>query len=737
MAAIEPYREPERPVIISSPLRGDGPDKEDKISVPNLVAAFRRRLRLFLAVLGGTIALTIVFLLVSPPRYTATARVTINTRAISTTPDKETPVVAQLPIQSSADVDTEVEIIHSRRVVQRVVDMLQLDKDREFSSSRIGPVAMFTYFFAPIKARSKQDEVVNAVLANLLPARFLATDAIDINFTDNNPKKAQRIANAFAHAYLADQVQAKYQQSRDAASGILAQIDTLRERADADSAAVNDYKIKHNLMSVGQVTLTEQEISTYNEGIAAAKAEAASDQANLDTAREQLAHGSNGGDVGEALSSPVVGALREQRAAVSAKLASLQGHYGPLYPDMAQARQQLADLDQEINAEIERTISNLSAKAIASQKRLEAKEATLAATKLLLTENNLAETGLDNLARQAAISQAIYEAYLTRSKETIAQASNVLPDAQIVSLAGLPESPSFPIPLLFVPLGIVAGILFGCAAILVAELNENRLLTPEDVEAYLGQRYLGPIPLLASVSKARKLAPADAVLTEPASAYGEAFRSLRAAIGISSPGPGPSVVLVTSALPQEGKTTVALGLARTSALQGVSTVIVDCDVRRQGLTRMLKLDNRQPGLMDVLAGFATLEQALVIDRSSGANILPIGMGDQSPHQMLGGEAMDHLLSVLRDKVRIVILDSAPILPIAATRVLSVKADAVVMVVQWRKTAEAVVRTALRLLPQEHGRLVGIVLARVDIRQIAKYGGVDAGGFFKKFRQYYG
>ncbi|HEX4179475.1 MAG TPA: Wzz/FepE/Etk N-terminal domain-containing protein [Caulobacteraceae bacterium] len=740
MTAIEPYRGgPERQAVIMAPAGGEGPGKGDNINFGGLIPAFRQRLGLFLTVLGVTLALVVVFLFVFPAQYTATARVAVDARAVSTTPEKETPVVSQLPTQSTADIDTEVQIIQSRRVIGRVVDMLHLDKDPEFARGNPGLLGkttkMLTSLFTPPAATSKRDEVINAVQTALLPVRFLTTNAIDINFTDHDARKAQRIANAFARAYLDDQVQAKFDKNREASAGELAQIEKMRLQADEDSARVQAYKIAHGLLSLGAQSLTEQEISTYNQGIAAAKAEAAGDQANLRTAQDQLARGSNGDDVGEALNSPVVGALRGQRAVLSAKLADLEGHYGPKYPDLAQARQQLADVDQEIKAEIQRTISNLAAKAAVSQKRLEAMEATLAHTQGTLVENNAADVGLENLNRAATVSQSIYEAYLARSKESVAQTASLIPDAEIVSEAGLPEYPSFPIAILFLALGLVAGVLFGSAAVLIAETTENRLVTAEDVERQLGCPYLGGIPLLASVSKTSR-SPIDTVVAEPSSAYSEAFRALLATVGFSTPGTTARVVLVTSALPLEGKTTVAVGLARTCALQRISTVLVDCDARRRGASRDLNLDGSQPGLLNVLSGDATLSEALIPDIASGVMVLPMSEFDHSSHELLSGEAMDMLLDELRAQFQTIILDTAPTLPIAATRVLATKADTVLLVARWRKTSETAVRAALRLLLNERVQLAGIALACVDLRQMSKYTGADAGRFFKKFMEYY-
>ncbi len=778
MPALEPFRgDPERQIAIAQPARGEAPAKGDNIDIAGLFDAFRRRMGLFLIIMGAVMTLVLVFLFVYPVQYTATARVAVEDRAIAATPEKETPVVSQASTQQGATVATEAQIVQSVRVTERVVAMLHLDQDPEFNCSvqtLKGKLIQFLLrMCAPPTPTSLRDQVITTVLANLRPAQYLTTNAIDINYTDHNARKAQRIANAFAQAYLEDQVAAKYEQSRKASTGLLVHIEQMRQQADEDAAKVQAYKIAHNLLSVGEETLTEQEISSYNQAIAAEKAEAAGDLANLRTAQEQLAHGSNGEDVGEALSSPVVGALRAQRAVLSVKLADMEAHYGPKYPDLPQTRQQLADVDQEIRDEIRRTISNLVAKAAVSQKRLETMEATLAATKRTLAENNAAITGLENLTRAATVSQQIYEAYLDRSKESVAQASSLLPDAEIVSRATLPPFPSFPNTILFMALGVVAGMLFGCAGVLVAEMTEDRLITAEDVERRFGCRYLGGIPLLASVSGGRgpggiplltlastgrylsaagrylkaipflalasgdrRASPIDAVVKEPSSAYSEAFRALRAAIGFSTTGPAPRVVLITSAFPEEGKTTVALGLARTSALQGVSTVVIDCDVRRRGLTRVLGLDEQRPGLLDVLAGRATLAEALVPDEASGAMVLPMSVGELSSNEVLGGEAMDKLLEVARTRFRIIVFDAAPVLAIAATRVLAAKADAVILAAHWRKTHEAPVRAALRLLPDDQVRLAGIVLTRIDVRQMSKYGRADAGRFFKKFKQYY-
>jgi capsular exopolysaccharide synthesis family protein len=198
---------------------------------------------------------------------------------------------------------------------------------------------------------------------------------------------------------------------------------------------------------------------------------------------------------------------------------------------------------------------------------------------------------------------------------------------------------------------------------------------------------------------------------------------------------GHRVVLITSALPAEGKTTVAAGLARTSARQGVSTVIIDGDVRSRGLTRGLKIDERAPGLIQVLRGEADLTESLLVDSSSGAMILPMGLSATPSDDLLSGEAMDRLLAMMRGSYDAIIVDS-PALQIAAARRFAAKADAVVVVARWRDTVEAGLRAALRSLPVDHAPLVGIALNRIDMAEQAKYGAGAPGHYYKKFKQYY-
>ncbi len=247
-------------------------------------------------------------------------------------------------------------------------------------------------------------------------------------------------------------------------------IEDLRRQAQEDTRAVQQYRIDNNLLSTTGATLTEQQISSTNEEVTRARAQVAEDRARLATARRQLSQGSAGDDVGEALASDVIKNLRTQRIAVSARVADMEGRYGPMHPDLLKAKRELADIDLQIKQEINRTITNLVAKAEVSQQRLSSLEGSLGSARQGLQQNNRAMIELSELENRAKTSQTLYESYLARVQQTAAQEGTLRAEAQIISRARLPTSPSSPKVMLNMLLGGLLGVAAGLSAAIVAEM---------------------------------------------------------------------------------------------------------------------------------------------------------------------------------------------------------------------------------------------------------------------------
>jgi exopolysaccharide transport family protein len=717
-----------------------------QLDLRRLWSIFRRRLRLFTAVAAAMLLATILSTLQATPLYTATANVMLDTRKQHVTNTEA--VLSGLPDDSEA-VDTEVEVLKSRQLAERVVKALNLDADPEFNHTLRQPTGLKAVVGAvgslfappeqvklsPLEQQELHEAIVDHVLARLSVKRSGLTYIINIDFAAQSPAKAAMIANKFADLYLLEQLEAKFDATQKATAWLNARSSQLRDQALADDAAVQQYKIANNLLSASGTNLTEQEISNYNQTLAQARAQVAEDEARLATAKQQLANGSTGEDVGEALNSPVIQELRKQRAQVSQTVADLQGRYGERHPLLLKAKAQLSDLDNQIHAEIQRIISNLQAKAQVSRERAGAIAGSLGGAKGALASNNRAMVRLNELERTAEASRTLYESYLNRYKETSTQQGIEQSDARIVSQAKIPTKPSSPKVLVNLALGLLLALGAGGGAIGLAEILDAGFATADDVERRLGAAYLGAIPHLASVADTAHMAPIDHVVAKPLSSFAESFRGLRTSIAHSKLGQPVKVVAITSALPGEGKTTTSVALARTAAIQGLRVIIVDCDLRRQTVNRLLDAEPTI-GLLEVLAGEASLETAIVADPDSGAKVLPLAHHAFTPKEVFGTAAMDRLLAQLRADYDLVILDTAPVLPVADTRVLAPKADVLVFLARWRKTPQQAIEASLRLFQGADVHIAGVCLTQVDMKQQAKTGYGDPGYYYGDYSKYY-
>lgn len=719
--------------------------RQEVLNLHRILAMVRRRLLLLLVVGGAIFLAAVVIALRTTPLYTATARVMLDTRKSEVVEGQG--VLSNLGTESSS-VDTEAEVLRSRQLAERVAKELKLDKDAEFNRALAKPTGLSGVISSvsdllgsatpnsagldEVDQQKAHEKVIDQLQRKLAVKRAGLTYVIDVSVTSESAQKAAIIANKFTDLYLLEQMETKFNATRDATGWLNGKLTEMRAQVQADDAAVQAYRVANNLMSANVSSLTEGEISTYNQQQATARAQAEEDRARLESARAQLATGAD--NVGEASTSPVVSSLRAQRAQLSAKVADLEGKYGPKHPEMLTAQRQLADIDTAIRQEVGRVIQNLEAKSQVSRQRLNVVQGAASQARGALASSNRALVKLNDLQRTADASRALYEAYLTRFKETSSAEGTEQSDSRKVSAAKIPTHASSPDLKLSLALGLILGSIGALGALIIAENLDNGLTTTDDVERKLGQRYLAGVPSLSSVADQKGLAPADYIMENPLSSFAESFRNLRAAVQSSRPGHQVKVVAITSALPGEGKTVTAICLARSAAIQGSRVIVVDCDLRRRTLKRVVHLDH-QVGLMEVLSGQATLEQAVVVDEG-GAMILPLSDKPYTGKDVFGSPAMVSLLDDLRKRFDFIILDTAPILPVVDTRVLAGLADVTVFLARWRKTPQQAIEASLRILGQTGAYMAGVALTQINMKQQVKYAYGDPGYYYSQYKSYY-
>jgi len=724
-------------------------DAESHVDFQKFLSIAWRRRRAMAAVAFAVLALVVVITFQTTPTYTAVARVMFDPRQEDVV-NKVSAVLPNLPVETSV-VDSEVEVLRSRSMAERVVDDQQLWKDPEFAGSFDEDTGggLFGLFSAKPEARRApptaeetallRKNAVTSVMSRVSARRVGFTYVMEITFDSEDPQKAARIANAYSRQYLQGQIEEKFNATQRANIFLNDRVAQLRQQVEDADAAVQNYRIQNNLMSAQGATLSEQEISNLDQQLVTARTQQAEVEARLSTARAQLARGSAGDDVGETMLSPTIQNLREQRATANQTLASLQQKYGDRHPEMEKARRQVASIDADIAVEIRRIMSNLEAQVQVARQRTATIAGSAGGAKGRLAGNNRAQVGLNELESRAQSIRTVYESFLNRLKETSAQAGLNRSDARIVALAIPPDYPSAPRKSLNIMIGMVLalGSAFGLAALL--EAFDSSLGTADDVEKELETAYMGSIPQIEDKVRNRRRAPqmepVEYVGEYALSPFAESFKSLRASLLTPSDLPSAKVIAFTSALPGEGKTTACLCMARTLALSGVRTVVVDCDVRQRGASRA-EASDPDLGVVEVLNGTATLNEVMLSDALAPAKLLPMAWSVERDTQIFATQAFRSLLLRLRREYDIVILDAPPVLPTAEARDVALAADVVVLLARWRKTPRKAVETALKLLLATGAPVAGVVLSRVDLKEQARAGYGDPAYYYKSYSKYY-
>ena len=682
----------------------------DRMELSESVNFFRRQAKLLALVTGAVLLAGLAISLFVGKTYRAEATVMLTHNGAIVT--QSTTATSPQPLLSAEVVETQMQIIKSQEMARRVAQSLNL-----------------TEGLASGAERALLDELQKNVSVSQAGESF----ALSIAYQTSDASAAGNITNEFARQFVDWELDSEKQRNQEARKIVEQRLAELRDQAQADTQALQQYRIQNNLLSTSGASLTEQEIATYNQAVTTARAAAAEDQARLRTALAQLRSGSTGDDVGEALDSPVISSLRSQEALAATSVADLSAKYGPNHPQLIRAQSQLDEVRSRIEAEIGRVISNLRAKQEVSSQRLASLSSSLASARGRLSQNNDAMVGLSELERAAEASQGIYETYLNRFKELIAAEGSEKPSARILTLAEtpiLPDSPNIPLNMV---LALVIGLGLGVVAGYIREALFHGILTPNEIERDLGMPCLASIPLLSSIDDGENH-PATAIQDAPKSVFAEAFRSLGASIDLATQGQA-KVIAMTSALPGEGKTVMSCCLASVLAAGGMRTMLIDCDLRRQGISRLLNMQAGQKGLIDVLKGTAPID----LEQYDGDNVfcvLPLSPSTDEPEHLLRGQEFVDLLERLRGHFDRIILDLPPVLPIAATRILASRADVVVMATKWRQTSKFALRAALRRLPPDKVNVLGVALSGVDMSRRSFLDPHDPYFYYSQYKEYY-
>lgn len=668
------------------------PNAVDLKAVIDLV---RRR---YLVIVGAVLlclALAGVSLLVLAPAYTATALVMVE-------PGSKDLLARQPEGASSTDalrVDSEVELVKSEATLLAVVRELDLGSDAGFAEG-----GSWSLFGArqPLSEDASERRVVDRLRGVVDVQRRGLTFLIAISARASRPDRAAQIANAVARAYIRDQLDAKVRatvESRDIVASSL-------ERAGADVARSEDdvdAYIDDNIQRIGEAT-GRADLAQLRQEIAGLAQSRAAAAASVDAAEAGMAQEDWAG-LAAVIADEGMSALEQRRLAAEARLAATTGA-----EETATLRSRVAEIEAEMRQRAAEAVAALRATLAGQQVQISELRGRL---RRAILDGELPADVLAGLyARQqgAEIARQQYQTLLARKNELDTQAILQVADSRIVAEASPPGAPSFPSPRLFLGAAVIAGVALGLVLALSVEYFVGGITSVPQAEAVLR------VPALASIPRQRAIrrgaieaqSVADTLVTSPLSAFSESIRRLR--IGLDQAmrrrdaGPdaaGGRVVVVASAAPAEGRTTVALALARAYALSGVSTLLIDCDLRKPTIHKLLGMGDSE-GLLDYLAAGgsanADLKSIIVVDGGSGARVIfGARRSNMVTDQLIASATFARLIEAARDSFDVVILDTPPIGAVVDGLYLAGIADAIAFVVRWSSTPQQDVRAAVTAL----------------------------------------
>ena len=658
--------------------------------VTTALAVVRRRL-LIMALVGVTAAAAaFAFLMLRPPTYSATSLLYINPRQERVL-DTEA-VVGQLPLQTQA-IDSEIELLRSPALMNDLATALGMQARRNG---------------APPAADDPASSLSGAISVD----RRGMTYVIEVTARSGDAQRAQLIANTYADVYIASQVNQRVDTSQRANSWLSRRLAELREDVQTKESAAETFRVQSGLMSAQGSPLVEQQISNVQTQVLQAQADLAEREARYRQLEDLRSSGASLESIGNAMNSETIRGLREREADIARRQSDLENRYLPTHPAVQAIRAERQDIEDQIQREIQRISVNLGNEVSVARARLSTLQQSLHETAGDLSSNSSASVRLRELEREAAASRQVYESYLQRYQEIADQDQLNTSDARLLAYAGLPASPSSPKLRVSLALAIALGLLLGIGAGVIAEILDQSVKNADDLEAKVGYPAIASIPTI-SKRMMRQMPPAERhpsgyLVGRPMSAFTEALRVLRTVIVYSKLDFSVKVVAVTSAVPDEGKTTISMCLARVAAMSGQRVCVVDCDLRKQSINDVIDIET-DVGILQVLAGEAPWRSAIIRDPNSDAHVLPVATSGFTPRDVFGSEAMERLVSDLRGHYDLVILDCAPILAVAETRILVKQADTTVLVARAGRSALGAVRSAVQQTESAGGKVLGIAL----------------------------
>lgn len=698
-----------------------------------------KRRWLILSILSAFVALGLVRTLMQTPLYMSTVRLQIDYQTAKVVEGGN--VTAD---QNSYDYDflkTQYELIQSRAMAERVASALKLGRDTDFFKPRgASLLGLFSGLGGSASGSAAGNEgpgntpstepsngpsdadAAGIVVGNMQVRPVPGSRLVDVSYSDTNPGRAQRIANAYADAFIASNLDKRFEANAYAKTFLEDQIKQLKLRLEESEKGLLDFAQKEQIVEVNEKSsIAENNLAAAN----AALGNLASERIKNEQLWKQVAS-ADAINLPQLLTNSVIDGLRGKRNVLVTEYQEKLETFKPSYPAMVQIDNKIKEIDRQLANEVKTIKASYKAayeSALSQETELEARIKTLRADVIDLQKRSIQ---YNILKREVDTNRGLYNGLLQRFKEVDIAGGVGANNIFIVDRGQLPGGPYAPSLSRSLLLSLMLGLGAGLGAAFFIEHLDDTVHSPEEIEKISGLASLGVIP------KATAGGSPEEALFDPRSAVSEAYRSLCTALQFSTDQGLPKTLLVTSASPGEGKSITSLAIARHFATMGMKVLVVDADLRNPSLHKKLGLDN-SIGLSNYLTGGCTPPEAF--QASPIANLAFMASGPLPPNaaDLLGSARLHSLLSIGLEVFDLIVVDGPPVMGLADAMLLSNATSATVFVIAAGQARTGLVRGALRRLQIGRAPIIGTILTKYN----AKAAGYGYGHSYGEYAYTYG
>nr|WP_036165549.1 polysaccharide biosynthesis tyrosine autokinase [Lysobacter dokdonensis] len=684
----------------------DGREDEDTINLREYWQVLRDRRWVIAGVTAAVVALALAVTLLATPIFRASSTLQIERDTM-----KIMDVEGLTPTESPMDRDfyqTQYELLRSRSLARRVVQDLRLVQAPLFADLVANVDAGLEDKQATPAAQREAREraLVETALESLTIEPVRNSRLVRVNFDSADPALSARIANAWADAFIASNLERRFDASSYARKYLEERLAQSKARLEDSEKALVAFATQEQIVNVGenQPSLSAQNLGELNAALALAQAARIRAQAAWDQARA-----GDGLGLPQVVQSPLIQKLRESRSLLAAQYQEQLRTFKADYPDMRRLAGQIAETDRQIATEVAHIRAAVRSEYDAARAQEGLLEGRMSGLKNDVLDLQGRSIQYNILRREAETNRQLYDGLLQRYKEIGVVGGVGANNVSVIDRAFVPERRHSP----RIPLNLAVGVLLGLfAGVLTAFLLhhlDRRMHSPQALEEALGLPVLGAIPRLPNGTSPQMAS------TDARSPFAEAYRSVRTSLQFATDHGLPRSLLITSAGPSEGKSTTARELARNIAQTGKRVVLVDADLRKPSLHRLLDVSNAS-GLSNVLAGAADIADVLRAAPGETFSVITAGPLPPNPPELLAGDRLARMLDALRDRFDIVVIDGPPVLGLADAPLLAHVAEGTLLIAAAGHTRRDALRGALRRLSSTRGRMLGTLLTRFDLER---------------------